>query len=373
MKQEKSMSEPITQPVRYDPSMETPEAHEAQVDAEIVSTLRKISETTLTNGGTPLRSVHAKSHGLLHGKLTVRDGLPANLAQGLFANPGTYPVVMRLSTTPGDILDDSVSTPRGLAIKIIGVEGPRVVGSETDTTQDLVLINGPAFNAPNAGAFLKSLKILEPTTDKSEHLKKLTSTVARGAEAVIEAVGGKSSTLISLGGQPETHILGETFYSQTPFLYGPYIAKFAVVPTSPDLLELVKKPLTNNGERNMLRNIVMDYFLKYSATWEVRVQLCTDLEKMPIEDPSIVWDEAASPYITVATITAASQDPWTVEKIDAIDKGLSFTPWHALAAHRPLGSVNRARKSAYASSAKFRSENDPQIVNEPRSLDDLAA
>jgi hypothetical protein len=29
---------------------------------------------------------------------------------------------MRFSTIPGDILDDSVSAPRGLAIKIIGVE-----------------------------------------------------------------------------------------------------------------------------------------------------------------------------------------------------------------------------------------------------------
>ena len=36
--------------------------------------------------------------------------------QGAFATPGTHDVVLRLSTNPGDILDDSVSTPRGLAI-----------------------------------------------------------------------------------------------------------------------------------------------------------------------------------------------------------------------------------------------------------------
>jgi hypothetical protein len=33
-------------------------------------------------------------------------------------------VVIRLSTTPGDILDDTVSTPRAPALKIVGVEGP---------------------------------------------------------------------------------------------------------------------------------------------------------------------------------------------------------------------------------------------------------
>jgi len=358
-------------PIRYTNAVEAPEPDETQIDADIVATLRKISETTLANGGTPLRSVHAKSHGLIHGQLTVLDNLPDILAHGLFRKPATYPAVMRLSTTPGDILEDAVSTPRGLAIKIIGVEGPRVTGSENDTTQDFVLVNAPAFGAPNAGAFLKTLKLLEPTTDKSEHLKKLTSAIARGAEAVVETFGTKSPTLISLGGQPEHHILGETFYSQTPFLYGPFIAKFAVVPTAVTLTELTNKDIKSNGEANMLRNLVVEYFLKYSATWDVRVQLCTDLETMPIEDASIPWDETISPYITVATITAGRQDPWTIEKIEAIDEGLSFTPWHALAAHRPLGSVNRARKSAYEMSARFRAENSRRVIAEPRSLEDV--
>jgi hypothetical protein len=68
--------------------------------------------------------------------LEVDAGLPAELAQGLFAKPRRYPVVIRISTIPGDILDDSVSTPRGMAVKVIGVEGERLEGSENDVTQD---------------------------------------------------------------------------------------------------------------------------------------------------------------------------------------------------------------------------------------------
>jgi len=363
----------IATPVLYEPSIEVPEANEAGIDQDIVATLHKISETTLTHTGGPLRSVHAKSHGLLYGKLTIADGLPETLAQGLFANAGTYPVIMRLSTTPGDILDDSISTPRGLAVKVLGVSGERVAGSEGDTTQDFVLINGPAFNAPNAGGFLRSLKLLEPTTNKMEGVKKLTSAIARGAEAVIEAAGGQSPTLTSLGGQQEHHILGENFYSQVPILYGKYIAKIGIFPVSPELTALTKLPLTNNGEPNMLRNVVVDFFLQNSATWEVRVQLCTNLETMPVEDASVAWPEDESPYLTVATLTAAAQDPWTIEKIVAIDEGLSFTPWHALAAHRPLGAVNRARKSAYAMSAKFRAEHQGRPITEPVSIEILNA
>ena len=50
----------------------------------------------------------------------VLDGLPHVLAQGLFATAGTYPVVMRFSTTPGDLLDDS-----GLDAARRGAEGRR--------------------------------------------------------------------------------------------------------------------------------------------------------------------------------------------------------------------------------------------------------
>ncbi len=86
-------------PVKYAASAEFPEQDEAQVDADIVATMRQISEITLANGGAPLRSVHAKSHGLLHGQLTVAAGLPEVLAQGLFATAAAYPVIMRLSVS----------------------------------------------------------------------------------------------------------------------------------------------------------------------------------------------------------------------------------------------------------------------------------
>jgi catalase len=105
---------------------------------------------------------------ILEGCLEVNADLPSDLSQGLFAKPGRYPIVMRLSTIPGDILDDSVSTPRGLAVKIIGVRGERLSGSEGNVTQDFVLINGPAFGALTPKAFLSIMKPLARTTDKAE-------------------------------------------------------------------------------------------------------------------------------------------------------------------------------------------------------------
>jgi hypothetical protein len=358
-------------PIPYQLNLEHAEDNETAIDSQICENLRHISETTLKSTGSPLRSVHAKSHGLLFGQLNVPENLPAPLAQGLFATPGTYDIIIRLSTTPGDVLRDAISTPRGMAIKILGVSGPRVTGSEADNTQDFVLVNGPAFNAPNAGGFLKSLKLLAPTTNDFEPAKQLVSAVARGAEAVIEVLGGENATLKSLGGHPETDMLGDSYYSQTPILYGDYIAKIGVFPTAPGLLARTDSDVKNNGEPNFLRNLVVDYFMQHSGSWDLRVQLCTNIETMPIEDASVIWPEAESPYLTVGSINVPVQDAWTIDKIAAIDEGLSFTPWHALAAHRPLGAVNRARKSAYEMSAQFRTENQHKPVTEPHKLSDL--
>ena len=48
------------------------------------------------------------------------------------------------------------------------------------------------------------------------------------------------------------------------------------------------------------------------------------------------------------------------------DDTLSFSVWHGLAAHRPLGSVNRLRKAAYEMSAAFRSSFNGCPIHEPR-------
>ena len=363
---------PPTAPLRYHPAVEQPGPDEAETIAGLIETLGRISQTTLEHSGRATRSVHAKSHGVLRGTMTVLEGLPPQLAQGLFARPGSYDVAMRFSTIPGDMLDDSVSTPRGLAVKVIGVAGARLPGSEGDTTQDFVLVNAPAFSAPNAAKFLGNLKTLAATTDKAQGLKKALSAVMRGTEMVIESVGGKSATVVTMGGQKMTNILGETFYSQAPIRYGDHIAKVCVAPVA-DLAALTGAPVDAGGDAEALRHAVALHFATRSGAWELRVQLCTDLETMPIEDASVAWPEDQSPYVVVATIQAAPQDSWDAARVAAIDEGLSFSPWHGLEAHRPLGSVMRARNTTYASSARFRGTHNGCPMHEPKTASDLKA
>lgn len=263
---------------------------------------------------------------------------------------------MRFSTTPGDVLDDKVSTPRGLALKLIGVDGERLPGSESDITQDFVMVNAPVFTSSTPKAFLSNLKLLAKTTDKAPRAKEALSAVLRGAEAMIEKLGGESATLKGLGGHPETHILGESFYTAAPLLYGPYFAKLSVAPASHELAALTDFAVDLDDKPNGLRDAVSDLFSRNSAEWEVRVQLATDIDKMPIEDASVRWPEDESPYVTVARIFVAPQSTWNGTRVAMIDEGMAFSPWHGVSAHRPLGVVMRSRKAAYEMSAQFRRE-----------------
>ena len=160
--------------------------------------------------------------------------------------------------------------------------------------------------------------------------------------------------------------MGETFYSQVPIRYGEFIGKVSVAPLSPTLSALTDAPLDLGDKPNGLREAVSSFFADTGAEWEVRVQLCTDLATMPIEDASVVWPETASPYVAVARLTAPPQLTWSVARAKAVDDAMSFTPWHGLAAHRPLGGVMRVRQPVYAAIATLRGRLNGCPMHEPR-------
>ncbi|MGJ7043516.1 hypothetical protein J2Y63_006800 [Shinella sp. BE166] len=355
---------PAIAPLRYHPDVEHIEPDEPQTGRDLAETMLSIAHTTYADTGHAMRSVHAKSHGLLSARLDILPGLSAEFAQGIFAEPRSYEGVIRLSTTPGDLLHDSVSTPRGMALKVLNVDGSRLSGSGSSTSQDFVLVNGKEFNSPSGKAFLRNLKMLALTTDRLERVKELVAKVFKGLESALEAVGGESAMLKTLGGNPETHILGESFFSQLPVRHGEFIAKIAVVPASDNLKALIDTRLDTQDDPDVIRHAVERFFAGEGAVWHVQAQLCTSLDDMPVEGIK-AWDEAKSPFVTIAHLIAEPQPAWSEERAERADDGLHFSPWNGIEAHRPLGSIMRLRKLAYEKSAAFRSQRNAIPVTEP--------
>lgn len=357
--------------VRFGPGVETAEPDEQQQIDRIVAAMRAVSERLGERYRHGVRSVHSKSHGVVTGTLEVLPDLDTPYAQGLFARPGRYPTVVRFSTNPGDLLPDSVTTPRGVALKIVGPEGERMVeGHEGERTQDVLLINGPILGAPGPEQFADQVELFGKHLDDPEQLKVAVSALSRTAEKAFEFFGKPNPTLVSLGGQAPTHILGETFNTQLALRHGDYVAKYALVPVGENLRALTGTEL-DLRDPDALRDAIVAFFAHEGGVWHLAAQLCTDLETMPVEDGSVPWSEEASPFVPVARLTIEPQPAYTPERRVYADEILSFDPWHALEAHRPLGAHNRARRAAYAMSADVRHRLNARARREPRGEGDF--
>ena len=190
---------------------------------------------------------------------------------------------------------------------------------------------------------------------------------------MLSTVGIESPTIRQLGGAPQVHPLGETYYSQTPYRFGDHIVKWQLAPVSTELTSLTDEVVDTAGRPDALREEVKRGLVAGGGTWELRVQLNTDLDAMPVEDPTKLWDEKESPYRTVATLAVPAQVAWAHGESDRLDDALSFNIWRGLAAHQPLGGINRARNDTYVKSAGFRRSTNGCPMHEPRSLAELEA
>lgn len=355
---------PSFDPIRFTAGIETVRDDEAETVADLNESFDFILRKTQEDYGHGVRAVHAKAHGILKGVFVVPEDLPAPLSQGLFATPGTYPALMRLSTNAGDILDDSIALPRGLALKVLGVKGERLTGAE-GATQDFVMVNGPVFTVPNAKKFAGTLKLLAKTTDKAEGAKIALSKVLQVVNGALGAVGLDSPKLGSLGGAPQVDPLGETYFSVTPFRYGDYVAKFRLRPLSAGLTALIGHKIDTKDRPNAIREVVRADSAHIYGEWAFEVQLCRDLEKQPIEDATVEWKEGDSPFVQVATLRTQPQDSWDESLVAEVDDKMRFSVWTGLAAHQPLGEINRARRDTYRHSAQSRASANRCPIHEP--------
>src|SRR5260370_37487012 len=116
----------------------------------------------------------------------VASSRRGELGRGVFAKTGSYGAVMRFSTVPGDILSDHISTTRGLAIKIIGVEGEMLPNHAGQVTQDFIFNNASTVHSARAYDFLNRITLPDKHADDSEALKQVVSSGAQTSEDTAE-------------------------------------------------------------------------------------------------------------------------------------------------------------------------------------------
>lgn len=149
--------------------------------------------------------------------------------------------------------------------------------------------------------------------------------------------------------------------------YGDYIAKVAAFPTQQTLAAIGEPKIDTSEDNDAFRHAMTAFFTRQGAEFDLRVQLCTNLDTMPVEDASVKWPEEQSPYRTVARLTMPLQATFSDARQQYFEKRLAFNPIHALEEHRPLGGVQRARMNVYLQTQAFRQRANGVAPAKPRS------
>ncbi len=292
------------------------------------------------------RDAHAKAIGCVRAEFTVSSDVPQSLRHGIFATPHTYPAWIRFSNGTTNVRHDLRADARGMAIKLMGVPGEKISHPD-EQTQDFLLANHPVFFSRDN---VEYLGINEAIAKKRALGYFFGSPHSPAHFAVLRRLAKLMTRVRSA--------LGVRYWSQTAYRLGPHVMKYSVIPTglqprafyglSPDYLRIQMAAQLSRGD----------------ALFDFTVQVQTDPAKMPVEDPTVLWPEDLSPFVKVATLRIPQQ-LFDTEARAVFAEHLSFTPWHALHEHRPLGGINRARRVVYDTVSQLRHESNNVARVEP--------
>jgi catalase len=340
------------QPIPYADNIETIPADEADDILRVVQALETILARSQAKSGQFRADVHVKSHGYADGEFRVLPNLPPELAQGLFERSGTYPAVVRFSNAASQEQPDAIPDGRGLALKVLGVTGEVILRDEQrGPAQDFVMINHPVFFARNVKDFLRLEQVLVEANDNP--VATLQGALTGGDPNPLNWHWSEMLSVARIAGQLPAHPASNTYFSMAPIRLGSYVAKYRVKPAGDrhdSYLELIQRL---GSQSDALRLALEETLRTQEVLFEFQVQLRTSEQSMPIEDATREWPENESPYRTVAHLLLPRQEIAPLRQ-QAAYRYLAFNVWHALAAHRPLGGINRVRRVAYPVSSAWR-------------------
>jgi hypothetical protein len=308
-----------------------PTADEARVIAAFVEFLKRASaKRPRGSHGEMLRFNQGRATGCVDAELVVPADLPAPLRVGLFATPGTRRAVIRFANATSTT--DRDRDTRGMAIAVLDVPGANLTAGQS--RQDFVLNSHPVMPAPDTREFLALLEANEAGALR---------------RAVYFATHFGAARVALASRQHHSCHLDIPYWSTTPYTFGGASAvKYMARPTSTRTSTLPERRTDS-----YLRDALRLHLLAADASFDLMVQFFVDEARTPIENAMVEWTKDVAPWHTVARLRIPLQsidDPARNSRCEQ----MAFNPWHALAEHRPLGNMNRARREIYRAMSEFR-------------------
>jgi hypothetical protein len=333
--------------------IEDAEEENRQIE-EVANLMRQLLQKRYAESGNFLRGVHPKSHGCLKAKFEILKDINEDLKVGLFGNAGdSYDAFVRFSNADSLVrhdLRDGENGSRGMAIKIMQVPGDVLNEDSGQSSQDFLMINTPQFAFANIPDYLKLQQVLLQFDDSpAAFFAPLQSPPPSDPAELAAFMRVKQSfDVVSLIKTiPVANPLEVSYFGAAPFLFGKdRVMRVSVAPR----VQPVQAVPDDAGENYLREAIVATMEKSEDVVFDFKIQVRNAGEdNLHIEDATQFWKTEDFPPETVARLTIPA--PQTGE-LDCTQR--FFTPWHSLAAHQPLGGINRLRKAAYIASAKRR-------------------
>ena len=312
------------------------------------------------------RDVHAKTHGCVKATLHVLENLDPKYRQGVFANPGQYDAWIRYSSGNTLVLRDSVKDARGMAIKLMGVPGRKLLeedGVPHAETQDFVMMNATRFFILNLPEYLIFTRYLGEGSNYGYFLGGFTPDLPQKNWSKIFSFSSYHPHEMMLALKtlkpPPDSLLNTQFYSVSAYKLGAEnVVKYSMKPCGD-----AKAAHVDRSQPNFLRDEMIAHLKDRDACFEFMVQLQVAGKNMPVEDTTVEWSESDSPFVPIARIEIPKQS--FVENQETCES-LSYNPWHSLPVHQPLGVMNRIREPLYLEVSRYRRSMNGAPLCEPK-------
>lgn len=366
-------------PVRYEDYRPTESpTYQQELDAVLRQVVRRTRASVEREAvGHAVRTAHGKTYGLLKATVTVGDN-PGLYGQGIFARQTVYDAVVRYSNGLGHLRPDhQLGAACGMGIKLFGVPGTSLLDDERDSgTFDLNLINNEVFFANTAYDYMviEDLfaelpeALVNPARRKTwmaDFLTRRGTLTDPGSWLWDELLAMLSFTAV-----PRRNLLSYSYNSMGAFRYGEHIAKIRTVPTAGSLASLTHQIVDVHADNEAFRHTLVPEVAERDHSFELQVQLNTDLARMPVDNTSVKWSEDLSPWVTVARVDLPRQDISGDDNLAAAD-ATSITPWRTREQHRPIGEIQRVRQEVYRRSSIERHHINGQERREPAGSGEL--
>lgn len=315
-----------------------------------IDALIKLQLQLMDGTGENRRGQHPKAHGVVLARFEVLDDIPSEYKVGLFAHPAIYTCYIRFSN--GNQEDDRQADVHGMAIKLTGVSGKKILDDEVSaTTHDFVLADKPVFFIRNASEYVRFVTDFARTVPMG---KKPLGFVAW----LLLHHPQDLPVLLRFTNQIQDSPLSSAYWSQVPYAFGDRVCRYSVVPDPGG----VAVPAADRGPGYLQATMIEQLTrLRQPAGFDFLVQVRDDADPDVIDNPTVIWD---MPTQRVARVTIPPQHFASAEQMQFC-KSLSFTPWHALPEHRPLGEINAIRRAVYLASSSRRHAASGTVRSEP--------